>query len=1224
MFFRKLLIGILLIVGFASVVDAKKLDCSEKFAPISVGDIVTFVPYISNECRMADAIEKMARYADSGGTTNAPTVDDYKAIGVKGVTSANVGAVNTGLASITSNYVKSGSKFIAFVNQIISSHYKVGKFDGVKGVLYKTSSGLSGVTGDDGNYKYHDGDDVTFYVGEVNLGTVKGSGNIDSFSFNKPLLVSQILHSFDKDADFTNGFDLSGVQDNLRTEAKPYRAYAKNAYTFKIDNVDAYDKKYVKFLQKYHVKSFPGMESLKIDYLEKIRKKFNSNVITDRPTPSAAKQAMYGIYKFSYINNNSIKAIAKQNYLDTTKDYNYRLNVAAADRLYVETIQKIANASTHAVDEIETMKKRKEKLKAKMELYRSNIFAVLKTVQGKEDFNKATNELLKDIGSNGIKYEIEIADNERYKPEMKLAATILLDATRIKNTKDVANTSIDVFKSSMEIFIRDKFSEEYPVGSEIAKSLGDIVLDDAKIATNCNAKSVKKDPIGCADVVSSVFLDKSLDLVTTPIQINALNVDQKNINNMKVALELMMSHIYTKNDYCTMLDAYNPGKECSNELSKYGIITILAVNKNAAEALINAVVDSGDVNIYRGPFTFSDVDNKSVYKEYQKLVKRIRVIKAEYNKVFSSLEIGDGQINDDIADRIVESEISRSIKLTQTFNYDNNSIDFKACLNLYSKKEIQLYSPEISLISDSGNHKFILDNYNTIFRGENPICGKLKGYKPDKDSFDEAKINNISSYPFLIEATSIFRHKNRETKNYNINDRNLYNLSIHHKEDTSNDGKASVKVTYELNDNFEYQLSAFLNDDRVEAENVKKYIYNWEFNFPGCSDRSIGDALESNSIKIVVPEECRSRGVPSYILGIYDDKNHKVIEKSGSLETYDIQNETELSLSVNKKTIVQSGEFFTIPVVVNGGTRPYDITFQSPELLILKNKNTGISRLKGYGSLDSSKSVTVSILVNDAAGNSITKDVTVEISKIPSVSINWASGYTKPFVPIKNKPIPLKVGDEITQTWGIINTSDIKLYGVTLKWDAARSSTSLEHSKADIYVGDMDPRSVKTPHLTLKRLSKSLNIDEGYYKVYYRKNGKLVPIKFPNLNQIAYVNYKFYTPKDITPVILGKVLNIYPKFAKKNTRKVFSITGTNFPKEIAVSIQDCDTGETTWLSPSKVIHSCIPRGTGTKKLYAATTSGGTRLTNSGVYTIQVEEAVVVDNKPTIRITTSGS
>ena len=89
---------------------------------------------------------------------------------------------------------------------------KIGKLNKVKGVHYKTSSGLEGTTDSEGRYKYRPGDNVTFSIEEAQLGTVKAKEQIDVFDFKNALLVSQILHSLDKDIDPTNGFNLSRMK----------------------------------------------------------------------------------------------------------------------------------------------------------------------------------------------------------------------------------------------------------------------------------------------------------------------------------------------------------------------------------------------------------------------------------------------------------------------------------------------------------------------------------------------------------------------------------------------------------------------------------------------------------------------------------------------------------------------------------------------------------------------------------------------------------------------------------------------------------------------------------------------------------------------------------------------------------------------------------------------------------------------------------------------------
>lgn len=100
---------------------------------------------------------------------------------------------------------------------------------------------------------------------------------------------------------------------------------------------------------------------------------------------------------------------------------------------------------------------------------------------------------------------------------------------------------------------------------------------------------------------------------------------------------------------------------------------------------------------------------------------------------------------------------------------------------------------------------------------------------------------------------------------------------------------------------------------------------------------------------------------------------------------------------------------------------------------------------------------------------------------------------------------------------------------------------------------------------------------------------------------------EFFNVEIISKPQLGQISGISPKTAIKGQRQTFTITGNDFPQSIALSIEDCNTGSLTWISPSRVSYSCIPRSIGTKQLTGTMTAGGERLIDSNVYTIQVSE-----------------
>ncbi len=84
----------------------------------------------------------------------------------------------------------------------------------IAGVSYTTSSGLTGTTNENGEFSYADGDQVTFKIGDVQLGeTIDAIARItpldlaESENSRTNLLV--FLQSLDSDANHDNGINIS-------------------------------------------------------------------------------------------------------------------------------------------------------------------------------------------------------------------------------------------------------------------------------------------------------------------------------------------------------------------------------------------------------------------------------------------------------------------------------------------------------------------------------------------------------------------------------------------------------------------------------------------------------------------------------------------------------------------------------------------------------------------------------------------------------------------------------------------------------------------------------------------------------------------------------------------------------------------------------------------------------------------------------------------------------
>jgi len=82
----------------------------------------------------------------------------------------------------------------------------------VQGLKYETSSGISGITDENGTFTYKKGDNVTFEVGNVVLGSSLGNSIITPYDLandtNTAINIAYFLQNLDSDGNVSNGIQL--------------------------------------------------------------------------------------------------------------------------------------------------------------------------------------------------------------------------------------------------------------------------------------------------------------------------------------------------------------------------------------------------------------------------------------------------------------------------------------------------------------------------------------------------------------------------------------------------------------------------------------------------------------------------------------------------------------------------------------------------------------------------------------------------------------------------------------------------------------------------------------------------------------------------------------------------------------------------------------------------------------------------------------------------------
>jgi hypothetical protein len=82
----------------------------------------------------------------------------------------------------------------------------------VEGLEYTTDSGVTGQTDENGTYKYVPGEQISFSIGGVNIGTVDGAPSCTPFDFGAASTnIARFIQSLDADGDPSNGIDITAA-----------------------------------------------------------------------------------------------------------------------------------------------------------------------------------------------------------------------------------------------------------------------------------------------------------------------------------------------------------------------------------------------------------------------------------------------------------------------------------------------------------------------------------------------------------------------------------------------------------------------------------------------------------------------------------------------------------------------------------------------------------------------------------------------------------------------------------------------------------------------------------------------------------------------------------------------------------------------------------------------------------------------------------------------------
>ncbi len=1036
---------------------------------------------------------------------------------------------------------KSTSSNVGDSDQVVP--LQLGKFSNVEGVYYETSSGKDGYTDGDGGFEYQEGDDVSFYVGEAELGTIPAAEEITVFSFAKPDLVNQILYSLDDDKNPENGFNLSHIEYPEQTEMQRLSvdgAVATAGGSFVVDEVTSFDPKYSKFLSDHNANIFSKDEALADEFIKIISEYIDTTKSPEKGS-SFAKPLLLGTSDYlPIVESESALANNIEGYY-ASKDYAYRINLATLSKMYTVASMSSSNKTNSVLDSAEERKKVADDFEIILSSAISTAFAVDDYVNGKGK------DAVIGASQTGVNFLIEKNTDGAYKPAAKIASSMAFECVA---KGEAVDCGIDYFANKVSLVAHIGLNENDPLLATIDAGAG-VFADTAKAWISCagglGSKPTPNQIEECGKDLFNAGIMNTYKLVSTSAQLAHLTSDLQDVNNASLAFQYLMVTKYLqfekeKGNYllsnpspCEAItyypndDSVDQMKTCEDLQSTIisgGDWKIEDYEKKIVKPIIEAIVKSGKVHItglsFRIDYDFDEVLNyiDKYQNEYSDIYKK-------YNAHFKKYLGDDGKINSDVVDVEIKSatifEISDDVTINQN---ESGTFDVTACVSVSAPAVLELSDISIQLLKygNSGSNAIILegDTPTHLSKGKHKICGK----KEDIDIIGwQAAANYGEPDPFLVHSKLEYRYYKSlyEAKYYTKSANSLFIQRYVPEIETE------ITITDGILENGNMFFSSKVVDGRQKVSKSYEYYYHWVVDTVGCDTNYY--KTEVGTLEYEIPEKCRTGNTAVY-LEVNDKEYGDLLGFNYHPVDIAVTLNDDLSLLV-KDFVINNNATKKIEPEVFGGTPPYEFDFALGNGLVLLENFGNSIKVEGDNEAGALLNTYVTVTVTDEADGYVSKNIPVSVHTAPTeASISLVGEYPKSNSPIYPK---IGVGENINKTWVLKNPTIETLKDVALVFDSEFSNTMLGHSFDDIIIGDILPGEEKTASLNIYAPDDSAGSHNlGKYSIYYTDaEGNKSKIRFYPSRESATVKYTFKVESgDIyPPVITSKSISINGNYA---------------------------------------------------------------------------------------------
>jgi len=610
----------------------------------------------------------------------------------------------------------------------------VGKLSNVKGVYYKTTSGLEGTTSQDGSFKYNKGDDISFYVGEANLGTIKANTTITMFSFKNPAIVAQILYSLDDDKDPSNGLDVSYIENKNQNRQVKILASESTGGNFNVDEITSYDPKYAEFLKRHNANIFHKTTASTEEFIKEVERIIPPQSKTE---PSFALKLIIGTSDFIPFSPSALFLQEVQD-LYNGDNYEYRVRIATLARLYTGFIQKLQGKAETVLQDAEALSKASSAFNVKIMTSLDETINIANFIVGDDSAKK----FMKSTSKTSLEAAVDLSVEGGVNPTAKLASTLMYDCLDDVDG-DLESCAFDSAENAVKVLAYQTLSENDPMLPTIDAGAS-MLKSTAKAWTDCVVDIRKKSKIlksskECIESATKAFVGNSLVLVTEGIKIGTLVNDQNELNAVNLAFEYFMAkkYLFRDNIPCEVI-SYYPSENMSeyleecrevwkNRYSKYDL-----KNQTAMDAtyswITTAMIESGKSNTTKF-IGITGYDHDIFEQTVEYLENEYETVFKVYNEAFSKYIGLNGKVDENKVYETAKKDVVFYIQKDNVHISEDTSgsVNISACVDIDTPVSLDNIDIEMKLKKDGGDKIFTMNSYKHFSKTQKDICGDVHG-----------------------------------------------------------------------------------------------------------------------------------------------------------------------------------------------------------------------------------------------------------------------------------------------------------------------------------------------------------------------------------------------------------------------------------------------------------------------------------------------------------------